>query len=203
MIVFMTGAGVSVPSGLPTYRGVAGLYSDEQPVEDGYKIDEILSREVANKRPELTNKHINQLMEQILKVEPNELHEAIAEVQAARSDTQIFTQNVDDLHERGGATSVVHLHGGGPDYEDVILFGDCLSEEKLESWYDAAANAEVLVVIGTTAQFAYIWLPIVERMKADKTTYLLDPDPEHNFSKASSMHFTDVDKFAEVIRNLI
>ena len=102
-IVFLTGAGMSVESGLSTFRGSGGMW-DEYPVEkvasiDGYNSDPSLVLEFYNKR-----------RKELLEVQPNEGHRLIASLEADFRVT-VVTQNVDDLHERAGSSNVVHLHG--------------------------------------------------------------------------------------------
>jgi NAD-dependent deacetylase len=201
MIVFLTGAGVSVPSGLPTYRGVAGLYNDDT-VEEGYRIEEILSRKVANEHPELTKKYEDKIAAACAAAEPNSMHEAIAAVQKEKG-AKIYTQNVDDLHERGGATEVIHLHGGGAKKEPVVLFGDMLPEEQLFNWLDDSMYADTLVVIGTTAQFPYISEPIRQRQYMGLKTILLDPDESHPLSWAVTEHHSNPETFTGHIKRLL
>ena len=102
-IAVLTGAGMSVESGLSTFRGGGGLW-DEYPVEkvatpEGYAADPALVLAFYNKR-----------RRELLTVEPNEGHRLVAELEKNNSVT-VITQNVDDLHERAGSTNVIHLHG--------------------------------------------------------------------------------------------
>ena len=102
-IVFLTGAGMSVESGLSTFRGAGGMW-DEYPVEkvasiDGYNSDPSLVLEFYNKR-----------RKELFGVQPNEGHRLIASLESEYEVT-VVTQNVDDLHERAGSSHVVHLHG--------------------------------------------------------------------------------------------
>ena len=102
-IVILTGAGMSVESGLGTFRGGGGLW-DEYPVEvvatpEGYAANPGLVLEFYNKR-----------RRELLTVEPNEGHRLVAALEE-RFDVTVVTQNVDDLHERAGSTNVIHLHG--------------------------------------------------------------------------------------------
>lgn len=102
-IVILTGAGMSVESGLGTFRGGGGLW-DEYPVElvatpEGYAANPGLVLEFYNKR-----------RRELLTVTPNEGHRLVAALEE-RFDVTVVTQNVDDLHERAGSTNVIHLHG--------------------------------------------------------------------------------------------
>jgi NAD-dependent deacetylase len=102
-IVILTGSGMSVESGLGTFRGGGGLW-DEYPVElvatpQGYAANPRLVLEFYNKR-----------RRELLTVEPNEGHRLVASLEES-FDVTVVTQNVDDLHERAGSTNVIHLHG--------------------------------------------------------------------------------------------
>lgn len=102
-IVILTGAGMSVESGLGTFRGGGGLW-DNYPVEkvatpEGYATDPALVLEFYNKR-----------RRELLTVRPNEGHRLVASLEQ-HFDVTVVTQNVDDLHERAGSTNVIHLHG--------------------------------------------------------------------------------------------
>ena len=102
-IAVLTGAGMSVESGLSTFRGGGGLW-DEYPVEkvatpEGYAAD-----------PSLVLSFYNKRRRELLLVEPNEGHRLVAQLEKD-NNVVVITQNVDDLHERAGSTNVIHLHG--------------------------------------------------------------------------------------------
>ena len=102
-IVILTGAGMSVESGLATFRGGNGLW-DDLPVEkiatpEGYRANPALVLDFYNKR-----------RRELLTVEPNEGHRLVASLEEHFSVT-VVTQNIDELHERAGSSHVIHLHG--------------------------------------------------------------------------------------------
>lgn len=107
-ILIVTGAGVSVGSGLPTYFGKIGVYTglDSSP-------EEVLSAANMRKRPEVIWDAIHPLIESGLSAEPSLAHRGISALQAtaAPGNTMIFTQNIDMLHEKAGSSNVVHIHG--------------------------------------------------------------------------------------------
>lgn len=199
-ILFITGAGISAPSGLPTYRGPGGLYGDD-PVEDGYRIDEILSREVANKRPDLFAKYHGQIQEAISKVKPNAMHREIAALEARGHFVHVYTQNIDDLHERAGTKNITHLHGGGAANEPVVLFGDMLPAHKIQNLYERIPNADIVCVVGTSSVFDYIRQPVRNCKMYRKTVILLDPDPMHPLAKYC-VHRLDKENYANIIKSL-
>ena len=102
-IVFLTGAGMSVESGLSTFRGSGGMW-DEYPVEKVASIDGYIEN------PSLVLEFYNKRRNELLTVQPNEGHRLIAALEKDYRVT-VVTQNVDDLHERAGSTNVIHLHG--------------------------------------------------------------------------------------------
>jgi len=199
-IVFITGAGVSAASGLPTYRGENGLYGDD-PVEDGYRIDEILSRKVADERPDLFAKYHGQIEDAIAGVEPNDMHYAIAQLEADGHEVHVFTQNIDDLHERAGTTKITHLHGGGAAKEPVVLFGDFLPSQKIQDLYDDCYQADIVCVIGTSAVFDYIRRPVVKARYKRTKVFILDPDPQHPL-RACGVHRGNPEQYAQIIKAL-
>lgn len=115
-LLFVTGAGVSADSGLPTYRGVGGLYDDDL-TEDGMPIEEMLSGPMLTARPELCWKHIHRIEQACRGAEPNRAHRVIAAAQQRFERVVVLTQNVDGLHAAAGSLEVVTLHG---DVHDLL-----------------------------------------------------------------------------------
>ncbi len=99
----LSGAGISAESGLSTFRDSGGLW-------EGYDVYQVATPEAWRKNPELVLEFYNQRRRQLLECEPNEAHFYLAELET-RYEVVVITQNVDDLHERGGSTRVLHLHG--------------------------------------------------------------------------------------------
>jgi NAD-dependent deacetylase len=109
-LLFVTGAGLSADSGLPTYRGIGGLYEGRD-TEDGIPIEALLSREAVEARPELTWKYLLQIEQACQAAAPNRGHEVIAEMEAAFERVWVLTQNVDGFHRRAGSRNVIDIHG--------------------------------------------------------------------------------------------
>ena len=101
-VLFVTGAGVSADSGLPTYRGVGGLYDGED-TEDGVRIEDALSGPMFAKRPALTWKYLWQIGSSCVGAVPNAAHNIIAAIEAEKHDVWVITQNVDGLHRSVGS----------------------------------------------------------------------------------------------------
>ena len=102
-LVVLTGAGMSAESGLKTFRDANGLW-------EGRDVMEVASPEGFARNPELVLDFYNQRRRQLLEVQPNSAHYALAELEKDFK-VSIITQNVDDLHERAGSNNVIHLHG--------------------------------------------------------------------------------------------
>ena len=104
-IVILTGAGISAESGLGTFRDVDGLWTK-------YDLNEVATPEGFARNPGFVHEFYNARRANCRGAVPNAAHEALARLQGAwRGEVVIVTQNVDDLHERGGADQVIHMHG--------------------------------------------------------------------------------------------
>lgn len=109
-VLVVTGAGISADAGLPTYRGVGGLYNDES-TEDGLRVEEILTASVLRDSPGLTWKYLHQIERAGRGAEPSAGHQVLAEWEARFPDFLLLTQNVDGLHRRAGSQEVIDIHG--------------------------------------------------------------------------------------------
>ena len=103
-VVVLTGAGISAESGIKTFRDNDGLW-------ENYRIEEVATPQAWQADPELVWKFYQARRKQMNEVDPNPAHEAIAKLESELDDFTLITQNVDDLHERGGSHSVIHMHG--------------------------------------------------------------------------------------------
>lgn len=175
-IVLLTGAGVSVGSGLPTYRGPGGLWERE---DIAWIVD---ARFLPGSLPDLWQLY-SQRRAHALGAAPNAAHAAIAALQRARPGAvTLFTQNVDGLHQRAGSLDVVELHGsafrtrctnpvcdlppfaddglydqvplcprcGAPLRPDVVLFGETLPEAALRRAQTALDECDLFLAAGTS-----------------------------------------------------
>ena len=102
-IVVLSGAGISAESGLKTFRDSDGLWM-------GYNIEDVATPRAFKKDPQLVLDFYNQRRKDVAAAQPNAAHTGLAELEKD-FDVTIITQNIDDLHERGGSTRIVHLHG--------------------------------------------------------------------------------------------
>jgi NAD-dependent deacetylase len=106
-IVILTGAGVSAESGIATFRDADGLWEQ-------HRVEDVATPEGFARDPLLVHRFYNQRRAQLRDVAPNPGHLALAELERAWAGVGTFTlvtQNVDDLHERGGSAAPIHMHG--------------------------------------------------------------------------------------------
>jgi NAD-dependent deacetylase len=106
----ITGAGMSADSGLPTYRGVGGLY-DREVTDEGVPIEVALSGTMMSSRPALTWKYIHQIEQACRGARPNPGHRVLAELEQAMDRLWVLTQNVDGFHRAAGSRNVIEIHG--------------------------------------------------------------------------------------------
>jgi NAD-dependent deacetylase len=102
-IVVLTGAGMSAESGLSTFRDNGGLWEQ-------YSVYDVATPEAFERNQELVLRFYNERRRQLEQAQPNRGHRLLAELEKDYRVT-VITQNVDDLHERGGSSRVIHLHG--------------------------------------------------------------------------------------------
>ncbi len=104
-IVILTGAGISAESGIDTFRSEGGLWEQ-------HRVEDVATPEAFARDPDLVLRFYDMRREAIQTKQPNAAHLALGRLEAEwAGDLLIVTQNVDDLHERGGAQRVLHMHG--------------------------------------------------------------------------------------------
>ena len=109
--LFITGAGISADSGLPTYRGIGGLYNDDRLTEEGFPIEEAMSGRMLARRPEITWRYIGQIESNCREAGPNAAHRLIAALEKEKPGLWVLTQNIDSLHRRAGSKNLIEIHG--------------------------------------------------------------------------------------------
>jgi NAD-dependent deacetylase len=109
-VLFITGAGISADSGLPTYRGIGGLYEGAA-TEDGFAIEEALSGDMLRDRPDVCWKYIAQIERACRGATWNRGHEVLAMMERRYERTWVLTQNVDGFHRGAGSQNVIEIHG--------------------------------------------------------------------------------------------
>ena len=170
-LVVLTGAGISAESGLRTFRDSDGLW-------EGYNVYEVATPRGFAANPQLVLDFYNMRRKDVAAANPNAAHIGLAELEKD-FDVTIITQNIDDLHERGGSTNIIHLHGqifqmrsiqnehkiyeirndihvGDTDehgYQlrpNIVWFEEAVPAIEIAA--QVAASADIFVVIGTSLQ---------------------------------------------------
>ncbi len=109
-ILFITGAGISADSGLPTYRGEGGLYENEV-TEEGIPIEMALAGEMLRTKPEITWKYLSRIEQGCRSARHNRAHEILSEMERHFERVWILTQNIDGFHHSAGSKNVIDIHG--------------------------------------------------------------------------------------------
>ncbi len=109
-VLVITGAGMSADSGLPTYRGVGGLY-DRDLTADGISIEEALSGDMFDRDPSVSWKYIAEIERACRRAVPNDGHRALAAMAPKFERFCVLTQNVDGFHKSAGSRDVIEMHG--------------------------------------------------------------------------------------------
>ena len=137
-IVILTGAGISAESGLRTFRAEDGLWED-------HRVEDVATPEAFRRDPELVQRFYDERRRGILAAEPNPAHEALARLDRNwKGEFLIVTQNIDDLHERAGATRVLHMHGEG-------LSAWCLACDARHRWEGTLLDSPACPACGEAA----------------------------------------------------
>jgi NAD-dependent deacetylase len=194
-IVVLSGAGISAESGIKTFRDADGLW-------EGHDIMEVASPIGWNKNPTLVLDFYNKRRAQLLTVQPNKAHEILAELEK-QFNIHIITQNVDDLHERAGSSSILHLHGellkvrsvlnekniihwktdlnlgdcddkGNQLRPHIVWFGEAVP--LIEKAIEIVETADILVIIGTSLQ-VYPAAGLMNYVNQNVPVYYIDPKP--------------------------
>jgi NAD-dependent deacetylase len=194
-LIVLTGAGVSAESGLRTFRDSDGLWM-------GYDVYEVASPQGWQKDPELVLDFYNQRRKEVAKALPNAAHKGISDLQKYFNVT-VITQNIDDLHERAGSKSVIHLHGNifkmrsekdentFYDIEDDIRFGDKAPDGSqlrphvvwfgepvpmIELAAKAMTTADLFILAGTSLQ-VYPAAGLIDFLPPGIPKYIIDKNP--------------------------
>ena len=199
-IAVLTGAGMSVESGLSTFRGGGGLW-------DNYPVEAVASAHGYSENPALVLEFYNKRRRELLTVEPNEGHRLLASLEN-ECEMVVITQNVDNLHERAGSINVIHLHGElmkvcssrnpadlscvrtlspealeisiGDQAADgsqlrpyIVFFGEAVP--MIECAIDALAGVDAFVIIGTSLN-VYPAAGLLDYVPRSVPVFLIDPD---------------------------
>jgi NAD-dependent deacetylase len=194
-IVVLTGAGISAESGLKTFRDSDGLW-------EGYNIEDVATPEAWQRNPQLVQDFYNARRKSVLEAKPNAAHYALAKLED-NYDVTIITQNIDDLHERGGSTNVIHLHGiithsqsslnpaltypidgweikmdevcelGSPLRAHVVWFGEAVP--MIEKAALVCSGADIFILAGTSLA-VYPAAGLINYVPRRMPKYIIDPN---------------------------
>ena len=200
-IVVLTGAGMSVESGLSTFRDADGLW-------DNYPVSRVATHEGWERDPEYVNAFYNMLRTKYAHVQPNEGHRLVAKLEE-KYDVTVVTQNVDNLHEVAGSSKVIHLHGelmkgcSSRDVDDpryhvqlgeekrtiepgekagdgsllrpfIVFFGEAVPNISIAA--EEVSQADIVIVIGTSL-VVYPAAGLLHYARQGVPVYLIDPNP--------------------------
>lgn len=200
-IVVLTGAGMSVESGLKTFRDADGLW-------ENYPVAQVATHEGWLENPTLVTNFYNMLRKKCLDAKPNEGHKLVAELEK-KYDVTVVTQNVDNLHEAAGSSKVIHLHGelmkvcssrdvDNPRYQQLLTADNCEVKPGTQAGdgsllrpfivffgegvpmisraADEAEQADIFIIIGTSLN-VYPAAGLVQYVRPGVPVYLIDPHP--------------------------
>lgn len=193
-IVVLTGAGISAESGISTFRDSDGLWNN-------HRIEDVATFDAWKRNPELVLDFYNQRRRQLAEVKPNDGHLALKKLESDYK-VSIITQNVDNLHERAGSSSIIHLHGEltkvrstldeslvyDIGYNDLKLGDKCERGSQLRPhivWFgemvpamqeatSITQTADYLIVIGTSL-VVYPAAGLAYSVQSNVPVYLVDP----------------------------
>jgi NAD-dependent deacetylase len=191
-IAVLTGAGISAESGLKTFRDSDGLW-------EGYNIEDVATPRAWRKDPQLVLDFYNMRRKNVADAKPNAAHIGLAELEHD-FDVTIITQNIDDLHERAGSSTIIHLHGEifkmcseknknlVRETRSDIRLGDCAEDgaqfrpfivwfeepvPKIEEAIPVINAADILVVVGTSL-VVYPAAGLVHYARRDIPKFIID-----------------------------
>ena len=220
-IVFVTGAGISQESGIPTFRGNDGIWRNYDPMK-------LATIDAFYDDPKLVWEWYNDRRKNILSAQPNEGHKAIVELEKY-ADVVILTQNIDGLHQRGGSSKVLELHGSiikikctVCDYNeeikseistvpplckcgnilrpDVVWFGEGLPQDVWQEAMIQASQCDLMVIAGTSLVVSPAnTLPLYAKQN---DAFLLEINPE-NTEMSSEMNMAIRNSSAVALPELV
>ena len=193
-LVFLTGAGVSTPSGIPDYRGMDGIYT-----KSGLKTPEyLLSRRAMLHDTDDFYQFIQQIYHP--EAHPNVIHQKMASF----PNSTVITQNIDGLHLQAGSKKVIEFHGtiytchcekcgqsvayqdfltsylhencGGIVRPDVVLYDEQIDGKNISRSIEALEAADTIVIVGTSFK-VYPFAALIDYANEDATIYAINKEP--------------------------
>lgn len=196
-IVVLSGAGISAESGIKTFRDSDGLWEE-------YRVEDVATPAAWKNNPALVQTFYNERRAQIHAAQPNPAHLAVAKLEEEYQVT-VVTQNIDDLHERAGSNSIIHLHGRigqarcevdedvvVPIVGDILSMGDCCPDgHQLRPdivWFGEEVpmlptaqiiveQADILLIVGTSLS-VYPAAGLIWSVPVLAEIVVIDPNPD-------------------------
>ncbi len=211
-LVVLSGAGVSAESGISTFRDSNGLW-------ENYNVEDVATIEGWWRNRALVLEFYNQRRAELATKKPNKAHKLIAELEKDY-DVTVVTQNIDNLHEQGGSTKVIHLHGESTKVRPEDCEQDCKTIDvgykpinlgdtdsrgvqlrpnivwfgeavpKFDTAARIASQADIMLIVGTSLQ-VYPAAGLVQYARPGIPVYLIDPKPL-NLHLPGVVQITDV-----------
>lgn len=194
-IVIFTGAGISAESGIKTFRDSGGLWEE-------HRIEDVATPEGWKRNPEMVLEFYSQRRKQALEAKPNAAHTCIPLLET-KYNVQVITQNIDNLHERGGSKKVIHLHGeifksrssvdarlvydikgwelklgdlcekGSQLRPNIVWFGEAVPMMEIAAMI--AQDADIFIVVGTSLE-VYPAASLIDIVDDRAEKFLIDPN---------------------------
>jgi len=224
-VAALTGAGISIESGIPPFRGKGGLWERFDPMEFAH-IDALM-RDPAKVWKVL----VKEMKEIVDRAEPNDGHKALAELEVRNKLKTIITQNIDGLHQAAGNTDVIEYHGtfawqrcmdcrkryetrnvdvsripprcdcGGILRPDAVFFGEMIPAEALWRSRQAATDCDLMLVVGTSAVVQpAAMIPVIAKESGAK---IVEINPERTPLTVEVSDYLIIGEAGEVIHQIL
>ena len=224
-VVALTGAGVSVESGIPPFRGKGGIWERIDPMEFAH-IDTFMKDPA-----KVWNVLLKEMKDVIDKAKPNKAHRGLARLEELKILKTIITQNVDGLHQMAGNTDVIEFHGnfawqrcmkcgkrcetsmidlskipprckcGGIYRPECVFFGEMIPPSDLARSRQAATECDIMVVIGTSALVQpAAYMPVIAK---DSGAKVIEINPERTSLTGSVSNYLVMGKAGDVVSKIM
>lgn len=216
-ITFLTGAGVSTPSGVPDYRSLQGVYH-------GLEVPEyLLSSECLIREPEKFYDFVKHLYHE--EARPNIIHQTMARLEKEK-DTWVISQNIDGLHAAAGSQHLVNFHGSlydcycrkchqsvvwsdylqsdrhkdcdGQIRPNIVLYGEGFEEAVIQQAITAVRNADLAVIVGTSFQ-VHPFCDLIYEKSANAKVLVINQTPIHLAGEYNFVQANGVDVFEKLL----
>ena len=213
-IVVLTGAGMSVESGLKTFRDADGLWEE-------YPVAKVATHEGWEADPTLVTNFYNMLRKKCWNVQPNEGHKLVAKLEE-QYDVTVVTQNVDNLHEMAGSSKVIHLHGelmkvcssynvDDPRYIQQLTPDNCEIEPGTKAGDGSLLRPYIVffgeavpnITVAGTSLVVYPAAGLLHYARPEVPIYLIDPNPVNAGGRVQQIQKGASEGMKELIKTLM